>query len=274
MHASARGSVRELIVRTVRGEIHPVHAIETPPLVVNIVKQFTGAEPMLGMMADVEAVIQWPGMLSASGVMGFPYADVPEMGMSFIAVHDGDRAAAQKAARWLARRAWERRAEFIGDTPSADEALRHAMVAPKGPVLLLDVGDNIGGGSAADSTVLLEAAQRLGVRSYLQTLYDPEVRRRLCRIRCRHDGDARGRREDGRTARQPRHRHGPRSDHRGRQVRGPTPDAWRLALLRWWHDRRARNDRRAYARPDKSRASATRASSRCTPSASGRRISR
>jgi microcystin degradation protein MlrC len=42
-------------------------------------------------------------------------------------------------------------------------------------VLLLDVGDNIGGGSAADSTVLLEVALRLGVRSYLQTLYDPEA---------------------------------------------------------------------------------------------------
>jgi microcystin degradation protein MlrC len=39
----------------------------------------------------------------------------------------------------------------------------------------MDVGDNIGGGSPADSTVLLEAAQRLGVRHYLQTLRDPEA---------------------------------------------------------------------------------------------------
>ena len=49
------------------------------------------------------------------------------------------------------------------------------MAASHHPVVLMDVGDNIGGGSAADSTILLEAAQRLGVRSYLQTLYDPEV---------------------------------------------------------------------------------------------------
>ena len=49
-HLDARIRAREcaeLIVRAVRGEIHPVAAIETPPLVVNIVKQFTGAEPML-----------------------------------------------------------------------------------------------------------------------------------------------------------------------------------------------------------------------------------
>ncbi len=39
----------------------------------------------------------------------------------------------------------------------------------------MDVGDNIGGGSPGDSTVLLEAAQRLGVRRYLQTLYDHEA---------------------------------------------------------------------------------------------------
>src|SRR5207237_2882381 len=132
----------DLIVRTIRGEARPVQALETPPLVVNIVKQFTGEEPMRGLMRDVEAAIARPGMLSASAVMGYPYADVPEMGMSFVAVHDGDAAAARDAARWLARRAWDRRAEFVGDTPSPEAALRAAMAAPKGPVVLMDVGDN------------------------------------------------------------------------------------------------------------------------------------
>src|SRR5262249_694149 len=159
---------------TVRGEIHPVTAIETPPLVVNIVKQFTGEEPMRGVYADIDTVMQRPGILSASVVEGYPYADVEEMGMAFLAVHDADLAGAREAARWLARRAWERRAEFVGDTPSPEEALRYAMNAPKGPIVLMDVGDNIGGGSSADSTILLETALRLGVRSYLQTLYDPE----------------------------------------------------------------------------------------------------
>jgi microcystin degradation protein MlrC len=39
----------------------------------------------------------------------------------------------------------------------------------------MDVGDNIGGGSSADSTYLLAEAKRLGIRSFLQTLYDPEA---------------------------------------------------------------------------------------------------
>jgi microcystin degradation protein MlrC len=176
LDAFARGAeVADIIVRTVRGEIHPVQAIETPPLVVNIVKQWTDADPMRRMMADVEEVLARPGMLSASAVMGYPYADVEEMGMSFLAVHDGDPAAARPAARWLAKRAWEHRAEMLNDTPSPEEALRHAMAAKKHPVVLLDVGDNVGGGSTADSTILLEIAQRLGVRRFLQSLYDPEA---------------------------------------------------------------------------------------------------
>jgi microcystin degradation protein MlrC len=177
-HLDARERGREcaeLIVRAVRGEIRPVMALEMPPLVVNIVKQFTGEEPMRGVYADIDAVMQRPGMLSASVVEGYPYADVEEMGMAFLTVHDGDPDAARDAARWMARRSWERRTEFVGDTPSPEEALRHAMNAPQGPIVLMDVGDNIGGGSSADSTILLETALRLGVRSYLQTLYDPEA---------------------------------------------------------------------------------------------------
>lgn len=165
----------ELIVRTIKGEIHPVQALETPPLVINIVKQFTGDEPMRGLMADCDEVIRRHGMLSASVIEGYPYADVPEMGMSFLAIHDGDGRAARDAARWLARRAWERREQMVGQIPSPTEALQAAAAAPRGPVVLMDVGDNIGGGSPGDSTILLAEARRLGVRSFLQTLFDPEA---------------------------------------------------------------------------------------------------
>lgn len=177
-HLDARERAREcaeIVIRAVRGEIRPVQALAMPPVVVNIVKQFTGEEPMARLMRDVDEAMSRPGILSASAVMGYPYADVPEMGMSFVAVHDGDPAAADAAARWMAQRAWMRRETFVGDTLGPEEAVRHAMDAPAGPVVLMDVGDNIGAGSAADSTILLAVAQRLGVRGYLQTLYDPEA---------------------------------------------------------------------------------------------------
>ena len=165
----------ELIVRTINGEVQPVQALEMPPLVCNIVKQFTGEEPMLGVIRDVEQAIARPGILSASVAQGYPYADVAEMGMGFLAISDGDPEAARSAARWMARRAWDRRGEFVGDIPSATEALQDAAASGEGPVVLMDVGDNIGGGSSADSTILLAEAKRLGVKGYLQTLYDPEA---------------------------------------------------------------------------------------------------
>lgn len=165
----------EIIYRTIKGEIHPVQALETPPLVVNIVRQYTGEEPLASIMRGCEEILAWEGILSASVVQGYPYADVAEMGMSFLAISDGDPTLARTAARELASLAWERRAELQGTVPSPTEALTRAMKAPRGPVVLMDVGDNIGGGSSADSTVLLAEAKRLGARSYLQTLYDPEA---------------------------------------------------------------------------------------------------
>jgi microcystin degradation protein MlrC len=71
--------------------------------------------------------------------------------------------------------AWERRASLQGDVPSITEALQYADAAPEGPIVLMDVGDNIGAGSSADSTFILAEAKRLGITSFLQTLYDPEA---------------------------------------------------------------------------------------------------
>jgi len=165
----------EMLYRTVKGEIHPVQALETPPVIINILKHFTGEEPMKGFMADAETVTKRPGILSASVAEGYPYADVPEMGMAFLAVADGDEAVARDAARWMAKRAWDRREEVVGDSPSPEEALKYAEAAPKGPICLMDVGDNIGGGSSADSTILMAAAKKLGIGDMLQSLYDPEA---------------------------------------------------------------------------------------------------
>ena len=69
---------------------------------INIVKQYTGEEPMRGAGPRRRGRARPPGMLSASVAEGYPYADVAEMGMAFLAVHDGDPAAAREAARWLA----------------------------------------------------------------------------------------------------------------------------------------------------------------------------
>ena len=175
-----------LIIETIKGNIAPLSWLETPPLTINIVRQFTDEEPMLSVLKDLHEVLEKPGLIHGSVAQGYPYADVEEMGMSFLTIVDinqfSDRDDALRTARetsqWMARRAWERRKLFIGETPSPREALTYADEAysgpERGPIILMDVGDNIGGGSSADSTYVLTEAKRLKVKGYLQTLYDPE----------------------------------------------------------------------------------------------------
>lgn len=197
----------ELIFRAAKGEIRPRQAIATPPLIVNIVRQFTGEEPMRSIVADCLEANERPGILDTSVAEGYPYADVPQMGMAWIAIADGDQAAAEDAVRWMASRAWEHREALNRPVAGIREALEMAVaryrgprdtgdvdpvatdgspleappadtgdgLAPKrGPIVLMDVGDNIGGGSSADSTHILAQAQAMGITSFLQTLYDPE----------------------------------------------------------------------------------------------------
>jgi microcystin degradation protein MlrC len=163
-----------LMSRTLAGEINPVQALETPPLLIQISKQHTASQPAKGLYDDLNEVLAHPGILSASVAMGFYYADVPEMGASFLTVADGDRALARKSARWMAARAWNRRREFAGSLPTPEAAVRAAAVSEKKPVVLMDVGDNVGAGSPGDSTILLEEILRQGARNAMVILYDPE----------------------------------------------------------------------------------------------------
>lgn len=165
--------VAELVIRTVRGELRPTQAFAPVPAAINILCQNTGESPMREVLADARAVMAEPGVLSVSVAEGYPYADVPEMGMAVVVVTDDDQAAARRHATALAGRVWARRAGFDTTAPGAAEALRLAAAAPAGPVLLLDVGDNIGGGSPGDSVVLLNAARETGFANLLTIVWDP-----------------------------------------------------------------------------------------------------
>lgn len=170
-----RGREAALLMGRVMTEgVRPRQAMEAPPLVIAISCQYTQEAPSRGLYEDVETVSAWPGILSASVTMGFYYADVEEMGAAFIAVADNDEDLARRAAQWMARRAWERRKEFIGGLPSPGQAVSRALASPNKPVVLMDVGDNVGAGSPADSTILLAELMRQKARNAMVILCDPK----------------------------------------------------------------------------------------------------
>jgi microcystin degradation protein MlrC len=165
----------EVIVRAIRGEVRPVQALRQVPLAINITRQATAESPMRDLMSELDAVVARPGVLTASLAEGYPWADVPEMGMSALVVTDGAPGLAREAADALAVSAWERRTDMLATALPVDEALRLAAARAPGPSLVLDVGDNIGGGGPGDSTAVLEAAVRLGIRGVLVILVDPDA---------------------------------------------------------------------------------------------------
>src|SRR5262249_34379565 len=78
-----------------------------------------------------------------------------------LAVTDADADLAADIASELAEQTWARRAAFDARLPGAAEAVRRAIAAPRGPVVLADVGDNAGGGSPGDGTELLRVLLEL-----------------------------------------------------------------------------------------------------------------
>ena len=164
-----------LMVRTLRGEVRPTMAASYPPLVINIERQCT-SEPHLQLhyqFADQQ--LSQPSVLSNSILLGFPYADVAEMGASTIVVTDDNAELAQLLADELGQQLWQHRDDFVGQLISLDAALQTCQADAHSRYCLLDMGDNVGGGSAADGTTLAAALLARHLGPSFVCLYDPEA---------------------------------------------------------------------------------------------------
>ena len=142
-------------------------------MILNLLGQDTAREPMRSLMARARDAETRPGVLSVSVMAGFPYADVPDMGPGVIVVADADRELAAGVADELAAAMWEVREQLYVPCPPPDDAVRRALASDRGPVLLVDLGDNIGGGSAGDGTVLLAELLRQRATGFVVVLCAP-----------------------------------------------------------------------------------------------------
>lgn len=172
-----------LILDHLFGKVRLTQAAAYPAMAMNLRAQNTGIEPMLGMFREAAEMAEKAGALSHSVLLGFPYADVAEMGSSVLVVTNGDRERAQEAADEIAARMWERRQDFEPEQLDAKTAVSLVAESRDRPVVLLDMGDNVGGGSPADSTELALEWRKAGSLGRLYIcLYDPEVVQQA--IRC------------------------------------------------------------------------------------------
>ncbi|MCW5978145.1 MAG: M81 family metallopeptidase [Bryobacteraceae bacterium] len=163
-----------ILAETVRGKVKPVQAIEKPPMIYNIVYQYTRREPLLPIVEESKRLEREnPKILAVSVSGGYQYADVPFMGPSAIVVADNDPELARREAKRLSEMLWATRDRLVLNLPDAAAAVRQAMAETKFPVALIDMGDNIGGGSAGDSTFLLDELIKQKALGWVVTLADP-----------------------------------------------------------------------------------------------------
>lgn len=164
-----------ILARMLRGEVRPVMALRKPPLIMPVQAGETERQPMKALMERAAAMEIHRDVLNVSVVPGFPYADEERVGTSIIVTTNGRPDLARELADELVQFLWEHRRELVVRNHSVEEAVRMALAAPAGPVVLADVADNVGGGSAADGTAILVELLRQRAPSALVTINDPEA---------------------------------------------------------------------------------------------------
>ena len=171
----SRGSdAAALLLRILNREVRPLQKLLASKVVISIEQQYTGSEPCLGLYQKAELLERKHAGVSISILLGFPYADVLDMGTSFLVITNEDEPLANVVLQSLEDFMIKNHRRFSGAKTSISQALEQMVSLPK-PVLLLDMGDNVGGGSPGDSTFLLDALEKTPNCKSFICIKDPQA---------------------------------------------------------------------------------------------------
>jgi microcystin degradation protein MlrC len=135
-------------------------------------------DPMRAVLAAARAIeAADPEIININVMAGYSYADVPDCGFSLSASTRGDPDRATDHLRQLASVLEQHIAKGYPRDAALDEVLAAIDRLPpgKGPVLLVEPADNIGGGTPGDATDLLGPLLATGRRGIVAALADPEA---------------------------------------------------------------------------------------------------
>ena len=163
-----------LMMQILRDEVTPTQALAKPPMLLNILYHNTNVPPIEPILTAAKHLETRPDVLVANVALGYPYADIHEAGPAFVVVTDDNPQLAQTEADQLSDMLWNIHEQLTIDLPDAAQAVAQAIQSEQHPVILVEMGDNIGGGSPGDSTFVLAELQRQGASGFVVVLYDPE----------------------------------------------------------------------------------------------------
>jgi len=135
--------------------------------------------PAAAMNELARAIEQRPGVIDCTVFHGFPYVDVPQVGVHVVVTTDDDPALAEACADEVAAWIWEHRQRFRNESHSPHSALlaaRGLVAAGTHPVVINETSDNPGGGAPGDGTHLLRAMLDAGIEhAAFGFIADPDV---------------------------------------------------------------------------------------------------
>jgi microcystin degradation protein MlrC len=163
-----------ILLKVLSAKVTPVMHTVQLAMAISIEMQHTGSSPCKELYEFSSELATHPEILSTSIVLGFPYADVPEMGTSLIVVSDGNEAIARETLHALKQYMETHHRDFSGKKIGIADLIPEIRKSAK-PLLLLDMGDNVGGGSPGDSTFLFKLVEENDLGSSFVCLFDPEA---------------------------------------------------------------------------------------------------
>ncbi len=137
------------LVRAIRGDYRPAHVTVKVPIISPTVVQWTGASPWMDL---VQRALTWEAREPDAYVnvfFGFPWADVPDVGMTIQTMTNDDPALARLIADDMALFAWRHREALLTSTrihsiPDGVALARQAVARGDTPVVLADHSDRSG----------------------------------------------------------------------------------------------------------------------------------
>ncbi|MFZ7101171.1 MAG: M81 family metallopeptidase [Peptococcaceae bacterium] len=152
----------QAIVDIWQGNLSPVMYYCQAGMLAPTINMRTAEGPLVELFQEAAAYEQRPAIRNVSVFGGFPFADVEFAGLSVVVLTNGESSAGLQAAKEIAGKAWQIREQFLKELWQPDTAVKYALGAAEGPIILADVGDNPGGGGSGDTTRLLEEILKSG----------------------------------------------------------------------------------------------------------------
>ena len=158
----------DLLVSCAAMQIRPTMVWVPIPVLLPGERTSTEDQPAKGLYAQLPAISSRTGVLDASLLVGYVWADEPRATASAVLTGTDPSLLEEEATR-LGREYWEAREDFKFGVPvgSIAELIDQAQRLTTQPVILADSGDNPTGGGVGDRAEVLQELLRRGFKNAL-----------------------------------------------------------------------------------------------------------